>query len=430
MSIFSQRGLSTVRTASALLFISSLVFFVPARTSSPPCDYEYDIEYMSWEEFRAPVQATEAKPFNFIGNMLVNDDLVVLTEPSKGIHLINNVDRNSPEKTAFIPVHGVDQAAMRGDMLFTRSHVDLIVIDLSEPAQAVEAGRLENLFYYNSSPTLEDPDKSIPIDTDPELGVVKNYTIRYSNCYRERNYGSGGGCMGAGADGGSAATNNPAPQHRIQQGSLASMIIVDDYLYVISNSQIKTVSLSEPTAPTLINSTTVNWNMETLYHHQGAIYVGTRLGVYILDLSTPEDPQLAGSFEHPWRCDPVVVDGNVAYSTLRGGESCGGFNSQLDILDVTDISNPQLITSVEMSEPYGLAIDDDTLLVADGYRGLKRLNVEDPANPVLLSGLSDHNVRDVIILDNQQAILQGISSIIQVDFGQTDVIEVLSVLEN
>ncbi|SMF14576.1 LVIVD repeat-containing protein [Alteromonadaceae bacterium Bs31] len=420
---------NTIRTAASLLFLSALLFYGPAQTSSPYCETVYDIEYLSWEEFRTPVKAESVMPFKKIGNMLLKDDLLILSEPNKGIHLVNNSDPQAPEKISFLSVYAADQVAMSGDILYTRSYVDLIAIDISDPNNAAETGRLKNLFPTPLT-TLDDPEKYFFGARDPKLGVVKDFEIVSQQC-RGGNYSgndTSGGCGSSG--GGSTATpaqdNTATPA--VKQGSLANMIIVDDYLYVISYDEVKTVSLADPSAPELVNTTAVNnWAMETLYYHNNALYIGTSVGVEILDITTRNSPQVAGTFSHQWSCDPIVVQGEVAYSTLRG-RGCGGAQNQLDILDVSDIYAPQLITSVEMSEPYGLAIDGNLLLVADGYSGLKRLNVADPANPIFMQGLGNYTLRDIIAVDGH-AILQGVNSVIQVDYSDEESITVVSVLE-
>ena len=36
-------------------------------------------------------------------------------------------------------------------------------------------------------------------------------------------------------------------------------------------------------------------------------------------------------------CDPVVVQGDYAFVTLRGGTECQGFSNQLDIIDISTL---------------------------------------------------------------------------------------------
>ena len=55
--------------------------------------------------------------------------------------------------------------------------------------------------------------------------------------------------------------------------------------------------------------------------------------------------------------------------------------SQLDVVDLSDLSAPTLVKSYGMDNPYGLGLDDDLLFVCDGTSGLK---IYDASNPMIL----------------------------------------------
>jgi hypothetical protein len=102
--------------------------------------------------------------------------------------------------------------------------------------------------------------------------------------------------------------------------------------------------------------------------------------MYIYDITEPAIPSFVSEFQHGTACDPVVVDGDYAYVTLRGGNACGALESGLFIVDISDITNPVLAESYPMEEPYGLGVKDEKLFVCDGSYGLKvydKTNVED-----------------------------------------------------
>ena len=52
--------------------------------------------------------------------------------------------------------------------------------------------------------------------------------------------------------------------------------------------------------------------------------------MYIYDNSNPHNPTYMSQFEHAEVCDPVFIEGNFAYVTLRSGSRCNGFQNQLD----------------------------------------------------------------------------------------------------
>jgi hypothetical protein len=98
----------------------------------------------------------------------------------------------------------------------------------------------------------------------------------------------------------------------------------------------------------------------------------------IMDASDPASPKPKGAFGHMTMCDPVVAENTTAYVTLRGGNSCGAFSNQLDVLNIRDMTNPTLIKSYPMSSPYGLGIDGPKLFICEGPNGLRFLDASDP----------------------------------------------------
>lgn len=96
--------------------------------------------------------------------------------------------------------------------------------------------------------------------------------------------------------------------------------------------------------------------------------------MYIYDISNPDVPVQVSQFVHARACDPVVVENDTAYVTLRDGTSCGAAEDQLDIIDVSNIEQPQLLKVVPLHNPFGLAVRSRLVFVCDGRAGLKILD--------------------------------------------------------
>jgi hypothetical protein len=121
-------------------------------------------------------------------------------------------------------------------------------------------------------------------------------------------------------------------------------------------------------------------------------------------LEVPEKPVNIGSYTHMTSCDPVVIKGDLAFVTLKGGTTCrGGTLNQLDVIRMSDgYSKFTLLKSYPMVGPQGLGIDDDLLFICDGSAGLKVYNAADPLT------ITDHpvasfpaiNAYDVIPVNN------------------------------
>jgi len=124
--------------------------------------------------------------------------------------------------------------------------------------------------------------------------------------------------------------------------------------------------------------------------------------MHILDLVNPAAPNFLSSYTHITACDPVVVEGDRAYVTLRSGNTCGGFQDLLEVIDISDKYEPKRLSSFSMSKPYGLGIDNGTLFVCEGEYGLKVYDAtnENSITSNMIAWFPGINAYDVIPLDN------------------------------
>ncbi len=183
-------------------------------------------------------------------------------------------------------------------------------------------------------------------------------------------------------------------------GSTARFAISGDHLYVIDRQNLKTYDISNNADPNFTNETEVGPGIETIFPYEEKLYLGARNGMYIYDLSNPAQPSTESSsfFSHFTGCDPVVVQDDIAYVTVRASGSCqtGFVAESLIMVDVSDSSNPLTIQETQVENPYGLGIDGNTLFLCQGDLGFSIWNVEDPDNPQMLQQLEDLHSIDVI----------------------------------
>jgi len=185
-----------------------------------------------------------------------------------------------------------------------------------------------------------------------------------------------------------------------QGGSLARFQIVDNYLYTVGSYEMAIFNIQNLSEPVLAGTQYAGWNIETMFHADDYLYLGSTNGMYIYDVSKPISPQYVSEFTHWEGCDPVVVDKDYAYLTLRGGNDCGQLESVLEVIDISDKTSPTLAARHTLENPYGLGVKDKTLFVCDGTAGLKLFNKKDPLNLVLTKEFKDIQSRDVIPLEN------------------------------
>jgi hypothetical protein len=210
---------------------------------------------------------------------------------------------------------------------------------------------------------------------------------------------------------------------------MSRFTIESDHLYLLDNGNLQTVNIVNSANPIVKLQTFIAWDAETIFPYKGSLFLGSRSGMYIYSLANPENPTRTSLYSHITSCDPVVVEDDLAYVTLRSGTTCQGFTNQLEVINVIDLSNPVLLTTYPMTNPHGLGIDNKTLFVCDGNDGLKVYNASDYAtistNPLAhYKGLSTYDV----IPYNNLAIVTGKDGIYQYDYSDRKNIKLISTL--
>jgi hypothetical protein len=163
---------------------------------------------------------------------------------------------------------------------------------------------------------------------------------------------------------------------------------------------------------------------ETLFRQKDYLFVGSTSGMYVVDAADEFNPHFISGFSHATACDPVVVSGNTAYITVRGGSSCGAIEDQVNVIDVTDIANPALLSTTLLDHPYGLGIKDSILYVCCGTGGLKVYDASNSMNLILENSYDGH-FTDVIPMSTH-LIAVGSDKIIQYAYGNNFTLEPLS----
>jgi hypothetical protein len=155
-------------------------------------------------------------------------------------------------------------------------------------------------------------------------------------------------------------------------------MLYEDILYTIDNNEMHFFDIEDEDNPIENGSIFIGWGIETLFPYGDKLFIGSQSGMMIYNLENPLAPEKISEYWHITSCDPVVVDGDWAYVTLRAGNRCGAGTSQLDIIDISRLEEPELRKTYPMEEPYGLGIDKNILFVCDGEAGLKVYDASDP----------------------------------------------------
>lgn len=384
---------------------------------------------MTMDEVRATVAVEEPQEIQVTGKIYVKDQLLLVGDEKRGIHIFDNSQPESPHKIAFLAIPGNHDMEIRGNYLYADSYKDLLVFDLSDINQIDIRSRKKEVFPYQIDYPQGD---ELPYDINWEgidfsnsivVGWERSKEIREKQDYHYDN-------VGVAESVSDTATNGSTGQG----GSLARFKIVGHYLYTLDDSMLNVFDISDALSPNKVSDSYVTWAAETLFLSGDHMFVGSRDGVYIYDVSSPANPEYVSEFTHSTMCDPVVVYETTAFVTLRGGNMCGdpwfgaedqALESRLDILDVSNIKKPTLVTHYVLENPYGLGVKGDLLFICDGTAGLKVYDKSDLTNLQLLATHNQMEAFDVIPLESH-LILIAKEGIFQFSYDEDNTISLIS----
>jgi hypothetical protein len=352
---------------------------------------------MSMAEFKNGVDVIAPVPVLESGKIYAYKNFIFVNDKNKGIHVVDNTDPSNPKKISFIEIPGNVDISVKDDFLFADSLTDLVVLDISDIKNIKEVTRLENVLQTN---VFWPVDADIFEDTnmDYENEILVSWEVVTERRLKSEVENVNGGFWAenfALADSSAPTTSTTG-----QGGSLARFKIVDDYLYAVDFHSINIFNISDLDSPKTLGPVSAGFDIETIFNQGHYLFLGSMSGMFIYDISTPDVPTYVSEFQHGTACDPVVVDGDYAYVTLRGGNACGATDSGLFIIDISNIAKPVLQKEYPMDEPYGLGIKDEKLFICDGDSGLKVYDKTDVDNLVQLNHFKDINTFDVIPLEN------------------------------
>jgi len=409
-------GLMLVRCSDKCQVKSTYVYFKPVYSTSA--------------EIKAATGLKTASSLSSPGKIYLKDKNLFVNETGKGIHLFDNSNPSSPKPLGFLSIPGNYDLAILGNILYVDSYVDLVMFDVSDLANIKEINRLEGFFKnYNTMGFYSDPVKGI-VTTWKKTATV---SIQENNCSPSQlqnwggmlyengiavpqNYASNVSTM--------AAPTNPSTG---VSGSMSRFTIAKNFLYAIDGSTMAVVDINNPTQPQRkVDQALLTWP-ETLFPNGQNLFVGSRAGMSIFDLASPDQPVLLSTYEHIYSCDPVVVKDKYAYVTLYNGDICHMNTNELQLIDITNLKAPQLYTKYSMTNPHGLGIDKNLLFICDGSDGLKIFDASNPDSIAVrqLAHYPGINATDIIPFENI-AIVIGTDGLYQYDYSKLTNVKLLS----
>ncbi|MGV3695964.1 LVIVD repeat-containing protein [Flavobacterium sp.] len=366
----------------------------------------------SLADIRAGVSVSAARETNSDGKIYVAENYLFYIAKESGVHVFNNTNPASPVNIAFIEIEGVHDIAIRGNYLFADNFVDLLVFDISNIQNITLVRTVQNVVAFY--PAYPDEAEFYDYTVYPAEGqIITGFTIEMRDRLEGQEVIFAEDALAAfdGANGGDNVGTG---------GSYAKFQIRNNALYTIDSYKLNVFNITNPVNTFFDKEIYMTqWfgggEFETLFIQKDILFVGSTTGMYTVDATDEFNPYFVSGFSHATACDPVVVFGNTAYITVRGGSSCGAIEDQINVINVTDIANPTLLSTYLIDEPYGLGIKDDVLYVACGAHGLKVFDASNSTNLVLENTYAG-NVKDIIPLSSH-LIVVGDNKITQYGYG-------------
>jgi hypothetical protein len=344
-----------------VLFGSSLLFSCVDEVKNT---YSYRTMmpvYLEMKDVRAKeISIAPAQEIENPGKIYIYKDFLLINEPSKGIHIYDNKNPANPINLSFIPIEGNVDLAINSDILYADNYVDLLAFDLSNIRNIRLVKRVNDVFnhlYQHSTGKIITFKDTVLTSDSPAWAFETFWTVRpgmsfLSNMSKaSQSYGTG--------------------------GSMARFTLMDGHLFAVDESTLRVFDVLNPAEPKFLKPIELGWGIETIFPFDQKLFIGSNRGMHIYDASTPSAPTRLAVYEHVLSCDPVVVNEDYAFVTLRSGNFCNNGVNELHVIDIKNPSQPKLIKAYPMLNPHGLGLAENYLYVAEGKHGLKSFNASD-----------------------------------------------------
>lgn len=151
-----------------LLFMASILSSCGWDTwlDDPIFQEEYEPIYLSRDELNKSVYSDLPQEMVNPGKIYVLGQYLFINEKYKGIHVIDNRNPDQPKPLGFIHIPGNIDMAGKGIYIYVDNAVDMVTLNISNPASVQIVDRQENTF-----PTLEAPDGRSSYDSSQGIVV-------------------------------------------------------------------------------------------------------------------------------------------------------------------------------------------------------------------------------------------------------------------
>lgn len=315
-------------------------------------------------------------------------DVLFASESKKGIRLFDVSEINAPRSISYIATRGNADVATARTTLFADSYQHMLVFDFSDASHPVLIDTIKNVFTKYSFTETNSSDGSdgvggfsgcngcakSPTITGPEVQTVSNNET-----------------MSSSSTGSSAGYD--------QNKFMSRFIVLENYLYCIDNSDIVVFDITHAKDPVFVKRINIGFSIEMVSLQEKMLFVGGENKKSIFRIDEVLKPTFVSSLNRISSTDPIVVEDARAFTTKRIGGQSSSTENALQVLSVSNASQPQFLGSITIDRPYGLAVDRNFVFVATGAAGVKIIDAHDPQQMTQIGEIGSINVFDVVKRD-------------------------------
>lgn len=359
------------------------------------------------ESFRAEtIGATKPAKVLRTGKIYIYKNFLFINEVRKGIHIFDNSNPSNPINIAFLKVPGNVDMAVRNDILYADSYVDLLAFDISSMNHIKEVKRLKDVFmqFYTKQGTQQ------------YVVTYKDTLVKKSSYHKDLVFLNTASYSNGSASG--------------QGGSMARFTLMNDHLYTVGHADLSLFDTKTPANPRFVKSINLGWGVETIFPYENKLFIGTNTGMHIFNAADAANPVKLSTYSHVFACDPVVVQGKYAYVTLRTGTACRMGSNQLEVVDIEDPTKPKQVAVFPMKNPHGLSVSGNNLFLCEGDFGIKSFNItnKNKIGDNMLQHLKDIKSFDVIA-GPKSLIVTGKDGVYQFNYDNASNLRQLSTIK-
>ncbi len=177
-----------------------------------------------------------------------------------------------------------------------------------------------------------------------------------------------------------ANPDTPVNGANVNLGSYTGEVVVNNnWVYTASyNSGVGAIEITDPANPILMPLVDMTAWVRGLSVQGSFLYLASDAAMTVMSLANPAAPDSVAV---------VPVSGSTLCVSTSGTWAYVGGNAGLDIVDISQPTNPQFVTNLSLDggAAYHIAVQGDSLFVANGANGLKIIDVSHPNQPQVLS---------------------------------------------